>query len=225
MISRLAIASVAAGAVGVLGACVGGGVIGFLAILCGTMALERVRKAPLQLQGRAFAWTGISLGSIAVILTLLLAWLQGSMQTRWSSQLDAGLRTTFAAVDAAGAKAAIDDWMAVSGSTLSEAQIFEFAQEVSKRYGAFQSFEELARDTNASWTGSNHLHVTAAFEFAKGRSLGSLDFRLVPSPSDLVPTVRLERLTIVDPTNGDLSLPRKELNTNEGEPETKGVAP
>ena len=163
--------------------------------------------------------------AIAVILTLLLAWLQGSMQTRWSSQLDAGLRTTFAAVDAAGAKAAIDDWMAVSGSTLSEAQIFEFAQEVSKRYGAFQSFEELARDTNASWTGSNHLHVTAAFEFAKGRSLGSLDFRLVPSPSDLVPTVRLERLTIVDPTNGDLSLPRKELNTNEGEPATKGVAP
>ncbi len=173
------------------------------------MALERVRKAPTQVRGRGLAWGGISIGALTVLLTLLLVWLQGLMQTRWSSQLDAGLRSTFAAVDDAGAKAALGDWMAASGSTLSEGEIHAFALEVATRYGDFKSYEELDRETDTTWTGTNHLHVTARFEFSSGQQLGSLDFRLVPGPSDLVPMVRIEGMTIVDPERGDLSLPRR----------------
>jgi predicted transcriptional regulator len=244
--SALARASAIVGALATVFACVGGAIGGPLALLLGIISLERIRASQGALRGRWAAWTGISLGSVSIVLTLLLQWGIVSMQRWWNDQLDAGVRATFAAVDLEGGRAALSSWSPSAGSVLDVGDVRAFADEARARYGSLTDFtirSEVPKPDLMS--GVHSLEMAVKFDFETERLGGVLIAKLIPSAGGFMPKVRLESIRIDDEVRGALTLgslagaaepaapevkePAAEEAETAEEPETaepaKGVAP
>ena len=110
-------------------ACCGGGIGGAVAVVLGMFALEQIRSSGGALRGRATAWMGIVLGVCAVLLSLGVQWGATKLQGAMNDAIDAGIRSTFAAVDEAGARAARVRWAQAPQHAPTDAQLAGFATE------------------------------------------------------------------------------------------------
>ena len=207
------------GAFALLTSCIGVDFAGVFAVTLGIIALERIRSSGALLRGRGLAWTGIGLGACAALCSIAFAWGRSTLQERWHGQLDAALRTTFAAIDAPGETAAMSYWIAPAGSSLTPQDLGEFARTVNARFGTLKGFAEISKDTEASFDGSNRVTSATSFEFADARVLGSMTFRLVPGTADLFPEVRLESVRLLDSSGGNLTLPTQANDLSKPSPD------
>lgn len=205
--SALARASAIVGAVSATLSCLGGGIGGPLAVLLGMIALERIRASAGGLRGRGVAWTGIALGVVSLSLTFLFQWGLTSVQGSLNEQLDADIRTTFAAIDDAGGREALGKWTATQGTVITTDEIEAFARAASERYGAFKAYSVSSevRKPNFS-TGSHTLELAVKLEFAETTVPAIVVAKIVPTGTDIMPRMLLESITIEDPERGVLSI-------------------
>lgn len=205
--SRLALASATMGAVSFVFSCCGAGLAGALAVILGTVALERIRASRGAVYGRALAWSGIGLGASAVLISLTAQWLVSDMQRSINEQIDSGVRATFAAVDEPGERAALAKWRPSEGGSIEAAYIGAFARESRQRYGAFESCTPFSEDSQPSLSGLHRLVVAVAFQFERERLVGSIDCTIRSSVTGMAPVVELGAIRISDATRGNLQFP------------------
>lgn len=195
------------GLASLLVSCCGAGIGGVLAVLLGVMARDRIRASNGSLRGIKFAWWGIGMGTAAVIVSIASQWIIGGLQESLNSQLDAGVRTTFAAIDAPGETAALSKWRAAPGTSLDAREIGEFARLAQERYGRYESFTVLSEDPRPSLTGTHELIIAAAFQFERARVIGSIDTTIGAGVEQLAPRMELRTIRIADATLGNIALP------------------
>lgn len=169
---------------------------GMTAVMLGTIALERMRASGGTLTGRSSAWTGIGLGLASFTLSLAAQFLYSSVQQQWNDDVDAALRATFAAVDAAGADAAEERWTPTARRTLEGGALERFALESRERFGEFLDFEVLSEVPEPSLTGTHTLTLAVAFEFERERVTGSVVSEMSPMVGRFIPVVRLRSMTL-----------------------------
>lgn len=225
--SRLALASATMGAVSFVFSCCGAGLAGALAVILGTIALERIRASRGTLRGRALAWSGIGLGTCAVAISLAAQWLVGDMQRSINEQLDAGVRATFAAVDEPGERAALAKWRPAESGSIEAAAIGAFAREARERYGNFESCTPFSEDSQPSLSGLHRLVVAVAFQFERERLVGSIDCTIRSSVTGLAPVVELGAIRLSDASRGNLVFPPEGAAKNDpaAEKDAPGTAP
>jgi hypothetical protein len=162
--------------------CCGAGLSGALAVLLGMLALERIRASGGTLRGRGWAWTGI--GSGAATVALSVAWISAvsHLWDAWLLQLDRGVRTTFAATDAASGQTALSLWGPSPGFVVSAGDVIAYASDIRARYGEFESVSLISRDLSPSLTGDHMLSFVVNFDFASGRRSGVVNARLSQAP-------------------------------------------
>ncbi|MFM1824299.1 MAG: hypothetical protein RI967_2565 [Planctomycetota bacterium] len=213
----MAIASLALGTMSAALFCCGLGIAGPLAILLGMFALRQIAASDGALRGRWFAWTGIALGLVGLVLTLVAQWAVQGVQERMNAELDAAVTETFAATDEGSAGDAVGRWLPAAGRRIGSADLLAFADEVRARYGAFESMSVLETETPELSLMENHrLHMAVAFRFARAdaagertggeRVDGEVVAVLVPGMTSLLPGTRLESIVLVDPKLGALEL-------------------
>lgn len=214
--SSLARASAIVGAVSATLSCLGGGIGGPIAVLLGMIALERIRASAGALRGRAVAWTGISLGVVSLSLTFLFQWGLTSVQESLNTQLDSDIRATFAAIDDAGGREALGKWSPARGTVLTVDEIEAFARAASERYGAFTSYSVTSEVRKPDFsTGSHTLELAVKLEFAEASVPAVVVARIVPTPTDIMPRMLLESISIEDPERGAMRLGGAKSDTAE----------
>jgi hypothetical protein len=179
---------------------------GMTAVMLGTIALERIRASGGSLKGRPSAWTGIGLGIASFALSLAAQFLYSSVQQRWNDDIDSALRTTFAAVDAAGADAAEERWTPTARRTLEEGALERFALDSRERFGEFRGFKVLSEVPDPSLTGVHTLTLAVAFDFERERVTGSVVSEMSPMGGRFIPVVRLRSVTLQQPDGAALTL-------------------
>lgn len=213
----MAVASLALGAVSSSLFCCGLGIAGPLAILLGMFALRQIAASDGALRGRRFAWTGMALGLVGLVLTLLAQWAVQGVQERMNADLDAAIAETFASSDEASAGDAVGRWLPATGRRIGRADLLAFANEVRARYGSFESMSVLETETPELSLMANHrLHMAVAFRFARAdaagertggeRVDGEVVAVLVPGMASILPGTRIESIVLVDPQLGALEL-------------------
>ncbi len=218
------------GLVSLLVSCCGAGVGGIIAVLLGVMARDRIRASNGTLRGIKFAWWGIGSGTAAVILSIASQWIMGGLQESLNSQLDGGVRTTFAAIDTPGETAALSKWRAASGTSIAASDIGDFARLAQERYGRYQSFTVLSEDPRPSLSGTHELIIAAAFQFERARVIGSIDTTIGAGVDQLAPLLELRAIRISDATLGNIALPASAVtkandSTTSNTPSTPATTP
>lgn len=202
--SALARASALVGGLSILLSCCGGGLGGPIAVLLGWIALDRIKASGGMLRGRATAIAGVCLGGTAMLATLATQWTLASFQTSMREQLDAGVRTTFAAVDDAGGSAALDHWAATTGSVIRASDLRTFAETARERYGTFESYSVASEVPAPSLTGVHRITLAVKFEFSGGSVPGTMETRVTTSTRSWRPTMLLESIELTDRERGAL---------------------
>lgn len=205
-LSALARASAIVGVISFLFSCCGGGLGASVAVVLGMIALDRIRNSGGALRGKAAAWTGISLGVASLLATLALQWTVSLAQESINTQLDEGVRKTFAAVDAPGRQAALERWAPPAGITLTGDAVERFATTARERYGGFSGFTVTSYLPEPSMTGEHRIELAVKFEFSDATVPGSIVARAAPDVRSLRLRVALESMRIGDLDHGELAL-------------------
>lgn len=197
-ISRLALASLAMGALSVPLFCCSAGVSGAIATSLGLIAIERIRSSGGTLRGRWMAWTGVGTGLLSIILALGFATTAQSLQQDWNRQVDQGVRRTFDATDAEAARLALQDWSPASSSSVSSAEIQLFATQVHRELGSYESMSIVSTESSPGLLGNSMLIHVVNLDFEKGRRSGVVTARLRTPAGSWVPAAEIARIHVND---------------------------
>ncbi|MFN5497087.1 MAG: DUF4190 domain-containing protein [bacterium] len=187
--------------------CCFGALSGPIAVLLGMISLDRIRASNGTLRGRGVAWAGIVTGVMGVCLSLAFQWGVTGIQKSLSDQMDAAVRTTFAAVDDAGQGEALGKWLPLKGPTGAGEQIGSFARAAKERYGSFTDFSVTSELQKPDFMSGVHMiELAVDFEFADASPRGIIIAKLVPSSSQWMPVLLLDSIRIEDAERGALTL-------------------
>ena len=211
--SRLAVASGVMGLVSLPLVCCGAGLSGAMAGVLGMIALERIRSSQGTLRGKAWAWTGIASGLLTVVLSVIWFSFANAALQEWNTQLDDGLRKTFAATDDAAAREALTCWSGKSGAGVSVAGLQEFATGMQERLGALDSVSLVSQDASAgSLVALGVVHVVN-LSFDKGSRSAVISSELRTPVGSWTPTLRLVKIHVndADAPGGVIEFPPKKV--------------
>ncbi len=202
--------------------CCGAGLSGAMAGVLGMIALERIRASQGALRGKAWAWTGIASGLLTVLLSVIWFSFANAALQEWNSQLDEGLRKTFAATDDAAAREALTCWSGKSSAGVSTAGLQEFANQMNERLGALDSVTLVSQDASAGSLAALAVVHVVNLGFEKGSRSAVVSSELRTLVGSWTPTLRLVKIHVndADAPDGTIEFPPK------GElPATDGSAP
>jgi len=221
--SRLALASGVMGLVSLPLVCCGAGLSGAIAGVLGMIALERIRSSQGALHGKAWAWTGIASGLLTVLLSVVWFSFANAALQEWNTQLDDGLRKTFAATDDAAAREALTCWSGKSGAGVSVAGLREFATGMRERLGALDSVSLVSQDASAGSLAALVVVHVVSLGFEKGSRSAVISSELRTPVGSWTPTLRLVKIHVndADAPGGMIEFPpKKALPAGGGPAET-----
>lgn len=216
--SRLALASGVMGLVSLPLVCCGAGLSGAIAGVLGMIALERIRSSQGALRGKAWAWTGIASGLLTVLLSVVWFSFANAALQEWNTQLDDGLRKTFAATNDAAAREALTCWSGKSGAGVSAAGLQEFATGMRERLGALDSVSLVSQDASAGSLAALVVVHVVSLGFEKGSRSAVVSSELRTPVESWTPTLRLLKIHVndADAPGGMIEFPPKQALPADG---------
>jgi len=169
-----------------------------MAGVLGMIALERIRSSRGTLRGKAWAWTGITSGLLTVLLSVVWFSFANAALQEWNTQLDDGLRKTFAATDDAAARDALTCWSGKSGAGVSAAGLREFAVGMKERLGALDSVSLVSQDASAGSLAALVVVHVVNLSFEKGSRSAVVSSELRTPVGSWTPNLRLVKIHVND---------------------------
>jgi len=175
--------------------------------LLGLIALVKLKRNPA-LKGKGFAWTGIIVGTISTIISVLLIVVVVTFGFTVIDRMAMAAQTTIqAGYD--GDYETFRDSMSSMNSPVTDEEIQEFIEELRTRYGTFDSVVfDMEPDTQTLQQTGGDAAMPMHLVFEETDVSAEILLRPIPnnsSPLDL--TFQLNCILIIDPVNGDLAFP------------------
>lgn len=191
--------------------CFGAGLSGAMAAVLGMMALERIRSSGGALRGKPWAWTGISTGLLTVVLSVAWVSFANSALQEWNTQLDDGLRHTFAAVDEPAARVALTSWSGKTGTGVSVASLQAFAGGVRERLGALESVSLVSQDASAGSLATLMVVHVVSLGFEKGTRSAAVSTELRTPVGSWTPSLKILKIHLndADAAGGEIEFPAR----------------
>ena len=163
----------------------------------GMRALRAIRRNPDRLTGNNLAKIGIALSICSFVgQNIGLNWFVGAYRTHLEDSAIQRVEQTFTDAE----QAAADAWL--SDSTITVDSISDFQQQATQRYGKFQHVS-LTTQMVPNTTNTQTISVPLTFVFERDQRIGGAVFQM---QMNIFPNLRLKRLVIDDPINGDVVL-------------------
>jgi hypothetical protein len=173
-----------------------------------------------QLGGRKLALAGTMIGSASLVIQGYVLIKLGDWQLRQIEQRSiAGISQFMQAAQDQDPFAARRHLSNSLSAQLTDEQITQFGEAVTRRYGRLNGFRVTHRDVRGG-LGSSEIEVAGFFAFAGAQMPGSARFLTGPAGIDLAPSLFIDRLLVTDADHGDMSLPpsNPDKSADEGKP-------